>query len=238
MASNNLFVPSGSVREIRRDLPGNLTDDFCYVDIGLHPPGIWSNGWRQNFPPICLAPPTASIGYHFPPHSISSSIFSAFPSASHCLRDHGKCFLSRVYGARIILGPTILGQIPSIRDTLFPRDGEVYLDLLSRIGYIFFIFLSGVKMDPRTVLRTGIKSWTIEQSPQPQVQLPPEVRTEIRAEGMGKSGQTTLGELEEMMKQAHIHALQSEQSPEVRLEIENCIRELQHKNGEFSSILK
>lgn len=35
------------------------------------------------------------------------------------------------------------------------------MDLLSKIGYIFFIFLSGVKMDPRTVLRTGIKAWTI-----------------------------------------------------------------------------
>lgn len=45
--------------------------------------------------------------------------------------------------------------------TLFPREGEVYLDLLSKFGYIFFIYLSGVKMDPKTVLRTGGKAWTI-----------------------------------------------------------------------------
>lgn len=63
--------------------------------------------------------------------------------------------------AGIILGPSILGQIHKLSNTLFPLQGDVYLDLLSKIGYIFFIFLSGVKMDPRTVLRTGIKAWTI-----------------------------------------------------------------------------
>ncbi|KAH6762841.1 hypothetical protein C2S52_020274 [Perilla frutescens var. hirtella] len=61
----------------------------------------------------------------------------------------------------IILGPTVLGQFPNLEKSLFPPEGDVYLDLLSKIGYIFFIFLSGVKMDPRTVLRTGIKAWTI-----------------------------------------------------------------------------
>lgn len=63
--------------------------------------------------------------------------------------------------AGIILGPTILGQFPEVERAVFPPEGDVYLDLLSKIGYIFFIFLSGVKMDPRTVLRTGIKAWTI-----------------------------------------------------------------------------
>lgn len=63
--------------------------------------------------------------------------------------------------AGIILGPSILGRLPNVQSALFPQEGDVFLDLLSKIGYIFFIFLSGVKMDPETVLRTGIKAWTI-----------------------------------------------------------------------------
>lgn len=63
--------------------------------------------------------------------------------------------------AGIILGPTVLGRLPDVQNALFPKEGDVYLDLLSKIGYIFFIFLSGVKMDPKMVMRTGAKAWTI-----------------------------------------------------------------------------
>ncbi|EPS63837.1 hypothetical protein M569_10946, partial [Genlisea aurea] len=63
--------------------------------------------------------------------------------------------------AGIIIGPTVLGQIPNFLPTLFPPEGEIFLELLSRIGYIFFIFLCGVKMDSRTVLTSGIRAWTI-----------------------------------------------------------------------------
>ncbi|KAG8380883.1 hypothetical protein BUALT_Bualt06G0063000 [Buddleja alternifolia] len=151
MASNNLFVPSGPVREIRRDLPGNLTDDFCYVDIGLHSPGIWSNDGARTF-----------LQYALPRLQLQLAIIFLLTQSLHLFfrRFHLPRIVSEIM-AGIILGPTVLGQIPGVKDTLFPRDGEVYLDLLSKVGYIFFIFLSGVKMDPRTVLRTGIKSWTI-----------------------------------------------------------------------------
>lgn len=63
--------------------------------------------------------------------------------------------------AGIILGPTMLGKIPNFTENLFPQSGEIFIDLMSKIGYIFFIFLSGVKMDPKVVLRSGSRAWTV-----------------------------------------------------------------------------
>lgn len=62
--------------------------------------------------------------------------------------------------AGIILGPTGLGNIPKFTETLFPQEGEILIDILSKIGYAFFIFLSGVKMDPRMVLTGSAGSMT------------------------------------------------------------------------------
>ncbi|KAK6124739.1 hypothetical protein DH2020_041515 [Rehmannia glutinosa] len=133
------------IRDTRIELPGNVTNDFCYVDIGLHSPGIWGSG-TGNF-----------LKFALPRLQLQLVVIFTLTQSIHLLlrRFH----LPRIAG--IILGPTILGQLPDVQSALFPQEGDVYLDLLSKIGYIFFIFLSGVKMDPRTVLRTGIKAWTI-----------------------------------------------------------------------------
>ncbi|KAL3524024.1 hypothetical protein ACH5RR_016858 [Cinchona calisaya] len=66
--------------------------------------------------------------------------------------------------AGIILGPTVLGNVPNFRNTLFPQEGDIFIDILSKIGYIFFIFLTGVKMDPRIVLTASagtLTAWTV-----------------------------------------------------------------------------
>lgn len=64
--------------------------------------------------------------------------------------------------AGVILGPTCLGKaFPNAINTLFPPEGDVFMEIGSRIGYIFFMFLIGVKMDPVMVLKTGKKAWTI-----------------------------------------------------------------------------
>nr|XP_016455561.1 PREDICTED: cation/H(+) antiporter 3-like isoform X2 [Nicotiana tabacum] len=55
----------------------------------------------------------------------------------------------------------MLGKIPDFTETLFPQPGEIFIDLMSKIGYIFFIFLSGVKMDAKMVLRSGSRAWTV-----------------------------------------------------------------------------
>ncbi|KAK6135760.1 hypothetical protein DH2020_030455 [Rehmannia glutinosa] len=138
------------IRDTRIELPGNVTNDFCYIDIGLHSPGIWGSG-TENF-----------LKFVLPRLQLQLVVIFTLTQSIHLLlrRFHLPRIVSEIL-AGIILGPTILGQFPDVQSTLFPQEGDVYLDLLSKIGYIFFIFLSGVKMDPRTVLRTGIKAWTI-----------------------------------------------------------------------------
>lgn len=64
----------------------------------------------------------------------------------------------------IILGPTFLGQISSFTEALFPPEGEVFLNTLATVGYIFFMFLSGLKMDPRMIMTAGsgtMTAWTV-----------------------------------------------------------------------------
>ncbi|KAK4433385.1 Cation/H(+) antiporter 4 [Sesamum alatum] len=135
----------------RPELPGNVTDDYCYVDIALHSPGIWETNGNRSF-----------LHFVLPRLQLQLAIIFILTQSLHLLlrRFHLPRLVSEIL-AGIILGPTILGQLPQVQAALFPREGDVYLDLLSKIGYIFFIFLCGVKMDPRTVLRTGIKAWTI-----------------------------------------------------------------------------
>lgn len=55
----------------------------------------------------------------------------------------------------------MLGQIPMFTETFFPAEGKTYLDLLSKIGFIYATFMCGVKMDPKMVLKCGRKAFTI-----------------------------------------------------------------------------
>ncbi|KAL1543688.1 cation/H(+) antiporter 3-like [Salvia divinorum] len=131
--------------------PGNITSDFCYVDAAVHSAGIWGSAGSRPF-----------LGFALPRLQLQLAIIFFVTQFLHLLlrRFDLPRLVSEIL-AGIILGPTILGQYEYVEQALFPQEGDVYLDLLSKIGYIFFIFLSGVKMDPRTVLRTGIKAWTI-----------------------------------------------------------------------------
>ncbi|XP_059627066.1 cation/H(+) antiporter 4-like [Cornus florida] len=63
--------------------------------------------------------------------------------------------------AGILLGPTFLGQIPGFTETLFPTKGNKYLDVLGKTGFMLFMFLVGVKMEPSMVMRTGKKVWAL-----------------------------------------------------------------------------
>ncbi|KAI3458479.1 hypothetical protein Pfo_015142 [Paulownia fortunei] len=145
------FVSVDPVTDTRRELPGNVTDDYCYIDIGLHSSGVWGPHGPRSF-----------LQFALPRLQLQLAVIFILTQSLHLLlrRFHLPRIVSEIL-AGIVLGPTILGQLPKVQATLFPPGGDVYLDLLSKIGYIFFIFLSGVKMDPRTVLRTGIKAWTI-----------------------------------------------------------------------------
>ena len=61
----------------------------------------------------------------------------------------------------MILGPSILGHNTLFASKMFPARGRTVLDTLSVFGFMLFIFLIGVKMDPTMVLKSGRKALAI-----------------------------------------------------------------------------
>lgn len=55
--------------------------------------------------------------------------------------------------AGIILGPSVMGRIPGFAATIFHPDGLPYLNLVSNIGLVLFLFLVGLELDPALVLK-------------------------------------------------------------------------------------
>ncbi|WP_088890079.1 cation:proton antiporter domain-containing protein [Leptolyngbya ohadii] len=52
--------------------------------------------------------------------------------------------------AGIMLGPSLLGLIaPGVADALFPAETIPFLNVLSQVGLIFFMFLIGLELNPR-----------------------------------------------------------------------------------------
>ncbi|VFQ72802.1 unnamed protein product [Cuscuta campestris] len=137
--------------------PGQLPGDpenKCEAIIHIHSPGVWDVG-DPNYP-------RGLFDHTLPLLLLQLCIVFALTQSLYLLIKPAR--MPRIVAellAGIILGPTVLGQIPGFTDKIFPPKGHVYLDLLSKIGYIFFIFLSGVKMDPTLVLKCGRKAWTI-----------------------------------------------------------------------------
>ncbi|KAG0072508.1 K(+)/H(+) antiporter [Linnemannia elongata] len=53
----------------------------------------------------------------------------------------------------IILGPSIMGQIPGFNDTIFPKQSIPFLTLVSNLGLVLFLFLVGLELDPKLILK-------------------------------------------------------------------------------------
>lgn len=60
--------------------------------------------------------------------------------------------------AGIILGPTAMGRIPGFRDSIFPKPSMPYLNLVSTIGLILFLFVVGLEVDISVAKRNGRNS--------------------------------------------------------------------------------
>ncbi|CAH9126639.1 unnamed protein product [Cuscuta epithymum] len=134
-------------------VPG-MTKDRCEAQILLHSPGLWGDGsdtYQYFF-----------FTYTLPRLLLQISVIFALTHSLYLLLKRFR--LPRIVSeilAGIILGPTLLGKYRITEMFILRKEGEGYVDLLSKIGYIFFIFLSGVKMDPGMISRTGSKAWTI-----------------------------------------------------------------------------
>ncbi|KAF9404357.1 K(+)/H(+) antiporter, partial [Podila epigama] len=55
--------------------------------------------------------------------------------------------------AGIVLGPSIMGQIPGFTDLIFPAESIPFLNLVANLGLVLFLFLVGLELDPKLILK-------------------------------------------------------------------------------------
>ncbi|CAA6671050.1 unnamed protein product [Spirodela intermedia] len=58
----------------------------------------------------------------------------------------------------VLLGPSVMGQIPGFADNLFPLRGTTVLETMAHLGLLYFLFLVGLEMNVGMIKRTGRKA--------------------------------------------------------------------------------
>ncbi|KAF9926802.1 K(+)/H(+) antiporter [Linnemannia zychae] len=53
----------------------------------------------------------------------------------------------------IILGPSIMGKIPGFNNAIFPKESIPFLTLVANLGLVLFLFLVGLELDPKLILK-------------------------------------------------------------------------------------
>lgn len=68
--------------------------------------------------------------------------------------------ISEIIGG-IILGPSVLGRIPGFNDAIFPKASRANLNLLSTLGLILYLFIVGVELNPKALIKNARVALTI-----------------------------------------------------------------------------
>nr|CAG8448904.1 2827_t:CDS:2 [Entrophospora candida] len=61
----------------------------------------------------------------------------------------------------ILLGPSVMGRIPGFQQAIFPTESIPLLNLLANIGLVLFLFIVGVELNPKILIKNGRASTTI-----------------------------------------------------------------------------
>ncbi|TKY47214.1 Cation/H(+) antiporter 15 [Spatholobus suberectus] len=69
-------------------------------------------------------------------------------------------FVSQILGG-VTLGPSILGHNITFVDKVFPSKGRNLLDTMAFFGFMIFVFLIGVKIDPTIIFRSSKRTFAI-----------------------------------------------------------------------------
>uniref|UniRef100_A0A5B6Z791 Cation/H+ exchanger transmembrane domain-containing protein n=1 Tax=Davidia involucrata TaxID=16924 RepID=A0A5B6Z791_DAVIN len=134
----------------------NRWNELCRIDLTPHhSPSLWKLKNAESLLDFVLPRLQLQLAVIF---LVTQSLYLLFK------RFNFSRIVSEIL-AGVILGPTILGAIfPNFTKTLFPAEGDIYLELLAKIGFMFFMFLIGVKMDPCLIVKSGKKAWFIGAS--------------------------------------------------------------------------